>query len=159
MGHVHLKQKMEHSAASVWLWLQDYGNIHRIHPMIGSTHVEGDKSCGVGAVRVCEMKIGGFYLKEKVTDWKENQSYTVDVYETSMPLMKRALATFGVRALGNCESELFMDIEYATKYGAFGKLMDVTFMNLMMNMMVKAMFKKLDKNLRATERKKSVSFA
>ena len=159
MGQIHLKQRMEHPATSVWLWLKDYGNIHRIHPMIGKARIEGDKSCGVGALRVCEMKMGGFYLKEKVTDWRENQSYTVDIYETSMPMMKRSLATFGVRAIGNSASEVYMDIEYTTKYGLIGKLMDALFMNTMMKMMMKGMFRKLDKTLRATEGKKNVAFA
>ena len=159
MGQIHLKQKMEHPAASVWLWLKDYGNIHRIHPMIGKARIEGDKSCGVGALRVCEMKMGGFYLKEKVTDWKENQSYTVDIYETSMPMMKRSLATFGVRPLGSDASEVYMDIEYTTKYGFFGKIMDVLFMNAMMKMMMKMLFSKLDKSLRGAETKQKAVFA
>ena len=159
MGQIHLKQKMEHPAASVWLWLKDYGNIHRIHPMIGKARIEGDKSCGVGALRVCEMKMGGFYLKEKVTDWKENQSYPVDIYETSMPMMKRSLATFGVRPLGSDASEVYMDIEYTTKYGFFGKIMDVLFMNAMMKMMMKMLFSKLDKSLRGAETKQKAVFA
>lgn len=159
MGQIHLKQKMEHPAASVWLWLKDYGNIHRIHPMIGKARIEGDKSCGVGAVRLCEMKMGGFYLKEKVTDWKENQSYTVDIYETSMPMMKRSLATFGVRPLGSAASEVYMDIEYTTKYGMFGKVMDALFMNAMVKMMMKMMFSKLDKTLSRAETKQKTAFA
>lgn len=159
MGQIHLKQKMQHPATSVWLWLKDYGNIHRIHPAIGKSHVEGEQSCGVGAVRHCEMKMGGFYLKEKVTDWKEGQSYTVDIYETSMPMMKRSLATFGVRKLGNQASEVYMDIEYTTKYGVFGRLMDVLIMNAMMKMMMKMLFRKLDKTLSGAERKREVALA
>jgi hypothetical protein len=69
----------------------------------------------VGAVRHCEMKMGGFYVKEKVTDWKERHSYTVDIYDTSLPMMKRSQATLGVRALGNHSCEVHMDIEYTTK--------------------------------------------
>ncbi len=159
MGQIHLQQKMQHPAASVWLWLKDYGNIHRIHPAIGRSQVEGEKSCGVGAVRRCEMKMGGFYLKEKVTDWKEGQSYTVDIYETSMPMMKRSLATFGVRALGNNASEVYMDIEYTTKYGVFGKLMDVLFMNFMMKTMMRGLFRKLDRTLRAERGTQAVAIA
>lgn len=151
MGQVHLKQKMQHPATSVWLWLKDYGNIHRIHPAIGKSHVESKTSCGVGAVRHCEMKMGGFYLKERVTDWKENQSYTVDIFETSMPMMKRSVATFGVRPAGNNASEVYMDIEYTTKYGILGKVMDVVMMNAMMKMMMKMLFRKLDKTLRQAE--------
>jgi hypothetical protein len=31
-----------------------------IHPALGKFHVEGGQSCGVGAVRHCEMKMAGF---------------------------------------------------------------------------------------------------
>lgn len=159
MGQIHLTQKIEHPAASVWLWLKDYGNIHRIHPALGGSHVEGGQSSGVGAIRHCEMKMGGFYLKEKVTDWKEGQSYTVDIYDTSMPMMKRSLATLGVRALGNQACEVHMDIEYTTKYGAVGRLMDALFMNAMMKLMVRMLFRKLDKTLRSSESRREVVLA
>jgi ribosome-associated toxin RatA of RatAB toxin-antitoxin module len=159
MGQIHLQQRLEHPASTVWLWIKDYGNIQRIHPMIGNARIEGEKECGVGAVRFCEMKMGGFYLKERVTDWKESQSYTVDIYETSMPLMKRSLATFGVRPSGSDSSEVYMDIEYTMKYGVLGKIMDVLFMNAMMKMMMKAMFTKLDTTLSGAETKKKIAFA
>lgn len=159
MEKIPQQQKIEHPATNVWLWLKDYGNIHRIHPAIGKSHVEGEKSCGVGAVRRCEMRMGGFYLKEKVTDWKEGQSYTVDIYETSMPMMKRSLATFGVRALGHNASEVHMDIEYTTKYAVFGKMMDVLFMNFMMKTMMKGLFRKLDATLSAEKGAQAAAIA
>lgn len=53
---------------------------------------------------------GFFYAKERVTDWKERQPFTVDIHETPMPMMKRSLATLGVRELGNQASEVYMDI-------------------------------------------------
>ncbi|WAK01021.1 SRPBCC family protein [Methylobacter sp. YRD-M1] len=147
MGQIHLKRTFNYPADQVWKWLKDYGNIHRIHPMIGHSYIEGEQSCGIGAVRVCEMNMGGFQLKERVLDWQENQSYTVDIYETTMPLMKRSLATFGVRAIGAETSEVYIDIEYTTSWGIFGKLMDVLFMNPVMTMMMKRMFRKLDEFL------------
>lgn len=147
MGQIHLKQTLNYPAHRVWGWLKDYGNIHRIHPMIGKSYVTGEQSCGVGAVRVCEMKMGGFQIKERVTDWKENQSYTVDIYETTMPMIQRSLATFGVRAVADKTSEVYIDIEYTTSFGIFGKIVDVLFMNAMMTMMMKRMFGKLDKFL------------
>ena len=88
-----------------------------------------------------------FTIKERVTDWQENQFYTVDIYETTMPMMKRSLVTFGVRATGAETSEVYIDIEYTTKFGFFGKIMDALFMNAMMTMMMRRMFRKLDEFL------------
>jgi hypothetical protein len=96
------------------------------------------------------MNMGGFQLKERVLDWQENQSYTVDIYETTMPMMKRSLATFGVRAIGAETSEVYIDIEYMTSWGVFGKTMDALFMNPMMTVMMKRMFRKLEEFLGST---------
>jgi hypothetical protein len=160
MGQIHLKKHLEHPAASMWEWLKDYANIHRIHPLLSNSYLVGDKSCGVGAVRICEMKMGGVHLKERVTDWKEGRSYTVDVYETSMPIIDRSIATLGVRSLRDKTSEAYMDIEYTTKYGLFGKLMDVLFLNLMMKMIMKTVLKRLERSLNGAEQSnKRISFA
>lgn len=99
MGQIHLRHTFKHPVDQVWSRLRDFDGIRRIHPMIGNSYIQGEQSCGVSAMRVCEMRMGGYQLKERVTDWKENQSYTVDIYETTMPMMKRSLATFGVRGL------------------------------------------------------------
>jgi hypothetical protein len=49
------------------------------------------------------MGIWGFFeLKARGTDWRECQPYTVDIYET--PMMKRSLATLGVRELPGVRS-------------------------------------------------------
>src|SRR6266545_2352527 len=148
MGQIHLRQRIEHPASAAWEWLKDFGNIHRIHPMIGRSYLDGSATCGVGATRVCEMKMGGYYLRERVVDWKEGQSYTVDIYDTSMPMMGRSLATFGVRPLGVDSSEVYMDIDYSMKGGAFGRAIDALFMNSVMTRMMQGMFGKLDRALR-----------
>lgn len=152
MGQVHITRTLHHSAASVWNWISDYGNIHRIHPALGRSWVEGERSCGVGAERVCEMKVGGFRLRERVTDWHENQSYTVDVYETSLPLVSRARATLGVRELGAATSVAYIHVRYETRYGVFGRIMDVLVLNLMMTAMMKLVLRKLERSLAETDR-------
>ncbi len=154
MGQIRLRKEIPYSTGPVWEWIKDFGNIHRIHPMIGKSYLDGDKACGVGATRVCEMKTGGFHLKEKIIDWKEGEYYTVDIYENSMPMMKRSLATFGVRKAENGKSEVYMNIEYSLKYGIIGKLMDALMMNFMMTIMMKGLFTKLEKTLAADAKTK-----
>jgi hypothetical protein len=147
MGKVHLTRELAHPADKAWVWIKDFKNIHHIHPALGNSYLTGEKSCGVGATRVCEMKMGGFNLKERVTDWNEGRYYTVDIFETTMPMIKRSVATLGVRPLSATTSEVYMDIDYKTKYGLFGKAMEHFGMNLMFKLILGAMFRKLDKNL------------
>jgi len=69
----------------------------------------------------------GNYLKEKVTEWKENSHYTVEIYETSMPIKNNAKATLGVRPLGNDFTEAFMKIEMTPKYKILQPMMFLMF--------------------------------
>lgn len=147
MGQIHLRHQFPYPAPEVWGWLSDYTNIHRIHPLIEKSYAEGSKSCGVGAVRVCEMK-GGMRLKERVVDWREGGQYTVDVFETTMPMMARSTVTLGVRPVNVGASEVFIDAEYAMKYGLIGGVADVLFMNRMMRAVLGAMFNNLERSLR-----------
>ncbi len=157
MGKISITRTIQHPAAKAWDWIKDYENIHRIHPGLGKSWVEGEQSCGVGAERVCEMRVGGFRLRERVTEWHENQSYTVDVYETSLPLVKHARATLGVRPLGDRTAVAFMHVAYETKYGAIGRIVDAICLNVMMSAMMKMVLRKLDRNL--AESRKTASIA
>lgn len=147
MSTIKSKRILQHSAANVWAWISDYGNVHRIHPALGSSHVIGTQSCGVGAVRQCNMKMPGMYLKERVTDWKEGQSLSIVVDETTMPMVKTMQATLGVRALGTRSSEVYMDVEYTLGWGPIGAMMNLIMMKPMMKMMIGMLIGKLNKEL------------
>ena len=111
---IQVKRRIEAPAADLWAYLGDYSNIYRFHPMLSGSHFnEGSQTCEIGSTRQCDFK-NGEYLREKITDWKEGSHYTVDIYDTSMPI-ENAKATLGVRAISPTESEAFMDIEMDAK--------------------------------------------
>ena len=120
------KRKINASASDLWAYLGDYANIYRFNPLIKHSEFnDGTVSCEVGSTRQCDMSTGD-YLKEKVTDWEEGSHYSVEIYETSMPI-KTANATLGVTPLDENTSEAYMIMEIQPKYTILGPLMYMMF--------------------------------
>ncbi|KAA3636028.1 MAG: SRPBCC family protein [Bacteroidetes bacterium] len=105
-------------AEVLWTYLSDYSNIQRFHPLLNhSGFIEGSQSCEIGATRQCDMKDGN-YIKERVIEWEEDSHYSVEVYDTSMPIKNGGRATLGVRPLDRDRSETYMimDVEPEKKF-------------------------------------------
>ena len=123
---IEVNRTISAPASALWAYLSDYANIYRFHPLLkGSYFIEGTKHCAIGATRQCDFK-DGHYLKERVTDWAEGSHYTVEIYDTSMP-MNHATATLGVRAIGEGKSEAYMHLNIAPKYSAMQPMMFLMF--------------------------------
>jgi len=123
---VSLKKKIKAPSEKIWTYLADYSNIHRFHPLLKSAHfIEGAETCEIGSTRQCNMKDGN-YVKERIVDWKEGAHYTVDVYDTSMPI-KKASATLGVSPLSNGHTEAFIQMDITPKYKIIQPLLFLMF--------------------------------
>lgn len=105
---ITIKRTNNAPAEVLWSYLSDYSNIVRFHPLLDhSEFIEGSQTCEIGATRQCDMKDGN-YIREKVVEWEEGSHYTVDVYDTSMPIKNGGRATLGVRPLDENRSETYM---------------------------------------------------
>ena len=123
---IELKRTISAPASQLWAYLADFSNISRFHPLLkGSYFIEGTQHCDVGATRQCDFK-DGHYLKERVTEWQEGSHYTVDIYDTSMPL-ERAHVTLGVRAINEHTSETYMHMNMEPKYTVLQPMMFMMF--------------------------------
>lgn len=132
MSKLYRSQTVSTSADNVWKQLADYEGIGKWNPNLNQSFLlNGSDKQGVGALRQCDLKDGKNWIRERVVEWKEGESYTVDIYEGTMPL-KVAKATLGVKSLGNNQSEVFMEMEYTMKMGVVGAMMDVLMMRSMM---------------------------
>lgn len=151
MGTVNLRRVLDHSAAEIWPHIQDFENIQRILPMISHADLTSEQSCGLGAERICYMRGGGFALHERVLDWKEGESYTIEIWKTSMPMMERSVTTVGVKPVGPNRAEVFFVANYSLKYGWLGKLADLLMVNVMMKWMTSGLFGALDRQVRAAQ--------
>ncbi|MEM7106371.1 MAG: SRPBCC family protein [Bacteroidota bacterium] len=123
---IKAKRQIDAPSEALWNYLADFSNIHKFHPLLkGSSYIEGTESCEVGGKRQCDMKDGNI-LKETIIDIKEGSHYTVEIYETSMPI-KNAVATLGVRPLGEKKSEAYMHVGLIPKYRILAPFMYLFF--------------------------------
>ncbi len=123
---IKVQRKINAPSEGLWKYLGDYSNIHRFNPLLkGSYFSEGSETSEMGSTRHCDLK-GGDYIKERVIDWKEGSHYSIEIYETSMPV-KNSKATLGVRSLGENQSEVYMNIEMEAKYRILAPMMYVMF--------------------------------
>ncbi|MBO6515857.1 MAG: SRPBCC family protein [Bacteroidia bacterium] len=123
---IQVKRQIKAPAEALWKYLGDYANIHRFHPLLkGSYFNEGTESCEIGSTRQCDLK-NGDYLKERITEWNEGSSYSVEIYETSMPV-KSATATLAVKPIDKNNSEVSMDISMEAKHAIMAPIMYLSF--------------------------------
>ena len=133
MGKVRVELQISAPATDVWNALADYGGIHKFHPNVDKSFVlEGSPSEGMGAQRRCDLSDGKNHVLERVTEWIPGESYTVDIYDGTMPL-RTAQATVGVEASSPMTSIAFMEMDYLPKFGIIGRIMDVFMMQQQMN--------------------------
>ena len=123
---ISAKRKINATPEALWNYLGDYSNIYKFNPLIKDSHFnEGTKTCEVGSTRQCDMKTGD-YLKERITDWKEGSHYSVEIYDTSMPV-KKANATLGLNKTDDHTTEAYMEMEIVPKYAILGPMMYLMF--------------------------------
>ena len=111
---------------ALWAYLADYSNIHKFHPLLNNSFfVDGSDTCELGATRQCDFKDGN-YIKERVIEWKEGSHYTIDIYETSMPL-KTATASLGLNEINEKQTEAYMHLNLNPKYWYMRPMMYLMF--------------------------------
>ena len=118
-----------------WALMADFGNIDFFNPHLQESYLlEGSPTCGLGTERQCNLKDGKNYIKEKVVAWTEGSSYTVDIYDGTMPV-RDMLTTLGLQPKAG-GTELYMQTQYQPKFGIAGKVMDRLILRRMMRGMM-----------------------
>ena len=79
----------------VWDILADLGKVHIWNPVIANAYYTSEATDGVGAARHCDFPDGG-YVKERTTEWKPGEAYTLEIYEGTVPF-ERAAGSFAVK--------------------------------------------------------------
>ncbi|MFT6502258.1 MAG: carbon monoxide dehydrogenase subunit G [Crocinitomicaceae bacterium] len=81
----------------VWDALADFGNVMNMSPNIAKSYLISDKKSGIGAQRHCDFTVMGAQVDEKITQWDEGNSMTIELYNLKrMPMMKEVQARFEV---------------------------------------------------------------
>lgn len=132
MKTIETEVTVQAPADVAWSALREFGDIDVFNPNLKESHLLPDSPAhGLGAQRHCTLSDGKNYIREEVIDWQEGSSYTVDIYEGTMPL-RTAQATLRVTPKGAHACEVSMSLSYEPKFGALGALLDVVMLRRMM---------------------------
>ncbi len=109
-------------AHQVWAAFDDFGGVHKFHPLIESSPTLSDKTGGVGCERQCHM-YGGGSLKERITRYEPGTSMTIEIFDPGPFPLKQAVAEIRVTALDARRSEVTFVMHFEPKYGVVGWVM------------------------------------
>lgn len=108
----------------VWAALTDIGGVAKYNPTVLHSYTLTESNSGVGAERHCDLTFSGASVEERVTDWDESGSYSIEVFNgEKMPPIDNVVAHISVEAEGE-DSVVRGTLEYDTRYGPVGWLMD-----------------------------------
>ena len=108
----------------VWSVLADLGSIYKWNPGVAKSHTTSELTQGEGATRHCDLDDKN-YLEERAFDWREGESFKIDIFESSMPLESN-IVSFQIAPAGDT-TRVSVTADYKLKFGPIGALMDVLF--------------------------------
>ena len=124
MKNITASTTIDATPERVWEVLSDFGGIATSAPHISVSSLTGDQATGVGAVRHCDISMGGMQTDETVTRWVEGTGYSVDVKPSGTPLpMKSMHADFDISTEGD-KTVLTGVMTYEMGLGPLGGLLE-----------------------------------
>ena len=84
MTRVTSEIRIDASRDKVWNVVADLGSVSVWNPALADSHYTSEVKEGVGASRHCDFPDEG-YVKERATEWKPGEGYTLDIYEGTVP--------------------------------------------------------------------------
>jgi ligand-binding SRPBCC domain-containing protein len=107
----------------VWKVLASLDLLDRYDPGVAKSEIVTPSREGPGSARRCDLKPGGWF-KERVADWKPNESLSFELFECTLPVRK--LKHSYTLTPDGSGTTVRQRMEYELKFGLFGKLMDAT---------------------------------
>ncbi len=124
MGSFTTSVRIDAPRDRVWEVLSDLGSIYKWNPGITHSFSTSDAAMGEDAMRQCDLPGGGF-LRERAHNWSEGEGFTIEIYESSLP-MKESSVDFRAKAAGEA-TVIDLKVDYKLKYGPLGALLDAAF--------------------------------
>jgi len=122
MAHFSTQIRINAGKEEVWEVLADFGGIYRWNPGVRHSYSTSESCHGLSATRHCELLKGDDYLDENILEWRDGQSFKVNIYETNLPL-QRNIVEFSIEADGS-GTIVTVAPDYALKFGRLGQLMN-----------------------------------
>lgn len=140
MTKLHHEIKINALLDKVWEVLANLEAVQYYNPMVKSTRYISQDREGVGAARHCDLNPKG-YVKERVTAWEPKKAIALEAYEHQWPVKFMRWRT-ELHPQGN-GTLVTQDLEYETKFGILGKLMNVLMMRKKMDQGITGAFQEL----------------
>lgn len=123
MAKVTVKQVVNASIADVWNSWDQFGTIDAFNPNLNRSFLlDGSAPTGLGATRQCDFKDGKNYIREKIIEYRPEETMKVDIYEGTVPL-KKAVAQIHLARSGANKTIVTFIMEFKPKFGLLGALM------------------------------------
>ena len=122
MAHISTQIRINANKEGVWEVLADFGGICRWNPGVSHSYSTSENNHGLNATRHCDLLKNGDYLEEQILEWRDGESFKVNIYETNLPL-HRNVVKFSIEADGS-GTIVTVAPDYALKYGLLGRLMN-----------------------------------
>jgi hypothetical protein len=115
---------IEASKREIWSIVSDLGDIFKFNAGVCKSYYTSKYKHGVGASRICELQPAG-KVEEVVTKWIEGKSFTlrIDPIEKTPPV-KDFYASLSLEEISDSKTRVKCTIEYKTKLGFVGKLLN-----------------------------------
>ena len=138
------KIKVRKPMAEVFSVLSDLEAVQQYNPNVVSAKYISVNQKGVGAARQCDLGKDGV-VKERVTEFKENESISMELYEHNWPLEYMKWNTsVEEEADGTLISQ---KMEYKMKFGLLGSLLDGLFMKKKMDSNLNSIFSSMKSHI------------
>lgn len=108
----------------VWNALADFGGTWKYNPNVITSRSLTDANSGVGAERHCDLTLAGATVRERILEWDDAGSYTLEIYEgDKLPPIKSIVARLSLSE-ENGQTIAEGTMSYDTKFGPIGWLTD-----------------------------------
>ena len=115
--------RIDSAKENVWQVLADFGAVQNFAAGVSRSYYTSDKKEGVGVSRHCDLVNPSGYVEERVTDWREGDGYTFEIYESNAPL-KTASADMSLKRDG-AATIVAITLNYELKFGLIGSLLSL----------------------------------
>jgi len=147
MHSVETHRRFDFPAQVIWSAFDDFGGIHKFHPLIESSPTTSRNQHGLGCERVCNM-YGGGALKERIVGYEPGRRMQVEIYDAGPFPLKHAVAELLVVPEGANRSKVTFGIRFSPKFGPLGWLLAKLMMRAQFKKMLNQLLEGLDDHLR-----------
>ena len=155
MIHYQRTRMIDAKPEAVWAILGRYMRIDEFAPLITSVEALTEGDVGLGSKRRNHFE-NGTSLVEEVTEWKPNQSYTVELSDMAAMPLHEAYSKVSIEPKVE-GSMVIWTFDYRVKYGPLGWLMGQTMMKLMMGKIIDGNLKGLAEKVLLNQTKANVA--